>query len=405
MKTLPVSAFGVCFVAALRVVAAPDPIGEWNATVARFAGESLVPSPHVAARTFAIAHRAMGDALDTVREDRSRPADSDTQAAAVAAAAYETLRALLPAGEAAFAEVWSRQTAGLTPGQRTESGIQIGRKAAAAWVARRADDRWPVVRRPETGAALLAADPAGPRRPGTTAWQNLRPFVLNSIGQFEPLVPCFVYEGEIVRNEGLRRSRRLQLPPEVEAAMDVTFWRQEPVLLWNAFARAVIAAAPLDQAGAARLLAALNSALADALLAASHWREYYASGEGLVIRGTWVDPDAELRRRNVAGFDSAPAVTSTVRIPIRDFPDVTAVLAGAAQAVLERAAATVPEIAVPAGPDSPALRRFVSVPLAAKEAAVAAMTNRGCSRESANAGFDLGSRIGAHVVKQGFSRR
>jgi hypothetical protein len=200
------------------------------------------------------------------------------------------------------------------------------------------------------------------------------------------------------------------LPPDT---LQMT-WSEDPLIRWNRVARAVLESAHADAATEARLLAVLNVALSDALVAAKHWCFKLGSWRAINVQ-TWEELDGKALLPGEQfvsvsdGYDIRSVRQHYGRIlipPQRDFPSVAATLAGAAQAALagcwktDRVAFTL----TPSGPSSmtraEVARSYTSFSEAAREAAfVASLDGRHC-REACVSGYQLGAAIGAYAGKR-----
>lgn len=318
----------------LAAAAAPfpsqaDPVIEVNANAAAAAlAACIAPTddPLHESRMYAMLHLAVHDALNAI-ERRSRPYAYDASApagaspeAAVAAAARDVLVSEIgrigapfppqcpAAGIAQVEASYNAALAGIPDGTPKLAGVEVGRAAAAAIIARRSGD----------GSDTLLADvnyPQGTRigewrfTPGSpplsfaTGWGRVKPFALRNAAQFLPESPPAVEcEGHRPNNsDGCRtyardyeEVRRLgsdgssapsaRTPEQTEIAL---FWIESSPLAWNRIARTASAAQKLDPWENARLFALLNVALTDGYIANwvtrfeyKRWRPITAIREG-----------------------------------------------------------------------------------------------------------------------------
>jgi len=122
-----------------------DEVTNWN-LVATNAALAAGQSPPLQTRTYAIVHIAIHDALNAI-DRRNGPYALETRAvqgasatAAVAAAARDTLIALVPSQGEIIERAYSEALAGVSePGARA-SGVAIGQAAAALILSRRSVD-------------------------------------------------------------------------------------------------------------------------------------------------------------------------------------------------------------------------------------------------------------------------
>ncbi len=115
---------------------AANEVESWN-IVATTAGATAGQHPAIQPRTYAIVHLAIHDALNAIdrrytpylfEESTSRDASA---AAAVAAAARDTLVALLPNQEQPVQAAYTAALAVIPEGSSKTTGIQVGQRAAA----------------------------------------------------------------------------------------------------------------------------------------------------------------------------------------------------------------------------------------------------------------------------------
>jgi len=131
--------------------------------------------PNVQARSFAIVHGAIYDAVNAITGTRYQPYlvapaanGHESVDAAVATAAYQTLVWMFPAQQASLQAQYDQALAAIPDGASKQGGVGVGGKAAAAMIAARTDD----------GAA------------GTQQW-----VVGTQPGQWRPTPPTFASDG------------------------------------------------------------------------------------------------------------------------------------------------------------------------------------------------------------------
>jgi hypothetical protein len=232
-------------------------------------------SPPLEIRAYAMAHIALYNAVVSAGERGTSPE------AAAARAAHDVLVKVLPAGSATFDALLARQLAGLPASSGRYRGEQLGAEAAASELAARAADG--------------AANGEGPYRPGSKPGNyqftppfdtiappggtppyahfpklgSVTPFVLKSGDQFRAPPPYsvadpeYAFEFNEVKAFG-RRDSAVRTPDQTEMAQ---FWYEMAYFTWNRIARILAAQRPATLLDHARLFAALNAAMADALIA------------------------------------------------------------------------------------------------------------------------------------------
>ena len=154
----------------------------------------------------------------------------------------------------------------------TAEGVALGQQAAAAILARRADD----------GADTLMVDPDYPQgvEPGeyrftpdtpfafAPGWGDVTPFVLHDAAQFGSRRPHQLTSQQYTRDfDEIKRLGGDGTTTPSERTADQTesalFWLESSPLMWNRIARTVATAEGLDPWESARLFALLNMAMAD----------------------------------------------------------------------------------------------------------------------------------------------
>ena len=294
--------------AAAGFPAAMTPVAYWS-TEARCA---IVPPtagpenfgnkfPGEAAVYMGIVHVAIYDATVAV-EGGYRPflptprAPAHTSpAAAIAAAAHDTLVGLQPAlglnaGQQAILDGdFAAYLAAIPDGTPKTNGLAVGRQAAAALIAWRTNDgrdQNPTVANldpPAPGPGVWQPDPTRPvlglRLPG------IRPLALTAASQFRPDGPLALSSqqyaddlGQVEQLGAIDSSTRT--PEQTEQAL---FWTDHDLRVWNDGLLALAAHRGLDIAQTARMLAIAHVAGGDAMIACFDakyhywfWRPYQA---------------------------------------------------------------------------------------------------------------------------------
>ena len=294
--------------AAAGFPAAMTPVAYWS-TEARCA---IVPPtagpenfgnkfPGEAAVYMGIVHVAIYDATVAV-EGGYRPflptprAPAHTSpAAAIAAAAHDTLVGLQPAlglnaGQQAILDGdFAAYLAAIPDGTPKTNGLAVGRQVAAAMIAWRTNDgrdQNPTVANldpPAPGPGVWQPDPTRPvlglRLPG------IRPLALTAASQFRPNGPLALSSqkyaddlGQVEQLGAIDSSTRT--PDQTEQAL---FWTDHDLRVWNDGLLALAAHRGLDIAQTARMLAIAHVAGGDAMIACFDakyhywfWRPYQA---------------------------------------------------------------------------------------------------------------------------------
>jgi hypothetical protein len=274
---------GVIAIAALlsSVVAAPadarqacSPVMDWNAHALQAtvtAGQG--PLPQI--RSLAIVHVAIHDALnallptfDTYLPVGGAPADASADAAVIAAA-HEALKRLFPlqADDLGLKRSASLASCGTSD---TNSGIGVGVAAADAVFTLRSTDGaaqagGPYTPPPDAGQPGVW-QPVGPAPVASPGWGKVTPWVLLSGRQFRPEAPPDLESETYTRdyNEVKALGAKTNSSRTTEQTQIAIFWDASPSAIWNSVARGVITARGLSPVEAARALALMYLAAADA---------------------------------------------------------------------------------------------------------------------------------------------
>jgi hypothetical protein len=255
--------------------------------------------PTRSSRVLAIFHIAIYDALNAIRRrypgySASLPAFADSSAdAAIAQAAHDTLVALYPHQAARLDAALSADLARLPGGRNKLNGIDIGRRAAAAILALRANDG---SQRPEpivgedyplyTEPGKWHPDPVSGIQVALGAWWGyVKPFVLPSVTAFRPPPPPSLSSDAYTRafNEvrqlggtgpATRRTDE-QTRIGIYWGYDSSAWLGTPLNMYNQIAVQIIRTRTNDPLEQARALALLNVGLADSVIVGWEAKYYY----------------------------------------------------------------------------------------------------------------------------------
>jgi hypothetical protein len=265
----------------------------------RVFGEQLGPGR--SSRAMAIVHIAMFDAVNAIAGGhrsyaglRRAPPDTSMDAA-IAQAAHDTLVALYPSQRAGLDELLAEELQAIRPhGPRAKAnGIELGRRAAAAILALRADDGSQHAE-PRVGVDFVTSDAPGKWRQDPVSriplalgarWGAVRPFVLSSGEQFRvpppPALDSAAYAAAFdeVKRLGGDGATTPTVRTERERMIGI-YWAYDgmpslcaPPRLYNQIAMTIAEARRSDVVALARLLALVNTAMADAGIAI--WESKY----------------------------------------------------------------------------------------------------------------------------------
>jgi len=316
-----------------------DAVTDWNANAGAAAAAScLAPAPDGdplhESRLYAMVHLAVHDAVNAI-DPHARPyayagpaPHGASAQAAVAAAAHDVLVDQIPrsgvsaqcanAGVARADADFTRALEQIPQGRAKEQGVAVGRAAAAAIIAKRANDGSDT---PLVDAAYPQGTKPGQWRftPGSppvafaVGWGNVKTFALKDAAQFRPGPPlkigcdgpsdrqCRPYAKDLeeIRHLGSDgvSAPSARTPEQTGVAL---FWLESSPYAWNRIARTLSAANRLDLYENARLFALLNAAQADGYIASwstkfhyGFWRPVTAIREAANDNnpGTTMDPN------------------------------------------------------------------------------------------------------------------
>jgi hypothetical protein len=282
---------------------------EWN----QLLQQSTTGAPLLQARTYAITHIAIADAVATIQgryepwHARLRAPHGASAEAAAAQAAHDVLAVLNPAGLASFDSALQTRLATIPPGPR-KHGVLVGKTAAKAILAWRQNDGFAAAN-PQPPAFLASTLPGIWRQTASGPAQfselgNVSPFGLLTSTQFLPTVMPQLESAEYAANVNevksvgeatsttrtLEQTRFAQLVAGVGTYANVT----NLFRLWNNVARDVAQDKSLSLAGTARLFALMNASIFDSL---------QTSQTSKFIYRLW-RPETAIDQ---AGFDNNPA--------------------------------------------------------------------------------------------------
>lgn len=371
-------------------------------------------NPLTASRSLAMTHLAMHDAANAAKrryatyaleeqtaQHRRGPRGSDEAAAAIAAstAAHDLLLALYPTQKDLLRATLDESLHDAGIGTEVAEAVATGKRAAAAVLAKRANDGSQGSEDYREGSA-----PGNYRFvPGTNFilmphWRKVQPFALRSPDQFRVAPPPALGSAEYtaafneVKAGGSDAANAARTPDQSHYA---AFWYEFSDAGWNRVARVVAREHKQDLWERARTFALLNVAMADS---------YIAGWDSKVHHDFW-RPVTAIRE---AGTDGNPAtlpdagwISFLPTPPIQDHPSTHSALGAAAATVLAHAfnrdalkfSFTSPT-AVAANPQ----RSFTSFSQAARENADSRVRAGLHFRFATTQGLLLGQRVGGHAV-------
>jgi hypothetical protein len=290
-----------------------SPLAHWNAIAVDASGLDHTPvapgelrvfgeelGPARASRAMAIVHIAMFEAVNAVTPRYKSyagvaPKPGASMEAAMAQAAHDTLAVLYPSQAPAFDQRLADELAAVHSRRARELGVELGHQAAAAILALRSDDG-SATPEPVLGVNYSTGsdpgewrqDPIGLQPIALGArWAEVKPFVLSSADQFRiPPPPALdsadyataynevqAYGGDGLVTPTIRTSEQTQIG---------TYWAYDgtpslcaPPRLYNQITMLIAAQMHTEAVDLARLLALVNTAMADAGIAAWESKYYY----------------------------------------------------------------------------------------------------------------------------------
>jgi hypothetical protein len=276
------------------IAAKADVVLDWNQiAVSTFIGQGQ--APYAQARFMAITQLAVFEAVNAITGDYKpylgtvvAPAGASADAAAVAAA-YAVLKNYFPLApniDAAYAA----SLAAIADGSAKTGGIATGQAAAAQMIARRLNDGSSPAQfylPTSTNPGVWQLTPSCPAGGGIFfQWQNVTPFGVPSvpgsqawIARFAPDAPPALTSKRYARdyNEVKRvgdKTSDLTERPQDRADVARFYAGSTPSYVFNLAARQVAAAQGSSMSKNARVLALLNMASSDSLVA-SFWTKYH----------------------------------------------------------------------------------------------------------------------------------
>ncbi|NUT21786.1 MAG: vanadium-dependent haloperoxidase [Hamadaea sp.] len=241
--------------------------------------------PNEQARSFAMVHGAVYDAVNAIAGTPYRPylvapvADGTESAdAAVAAAAYQMLVSLFPSQQTRLLAQYDAALAAIADGPSKPSGVAVGEQAAAAMIAARENDGAFGTQTWVTGTQPGQWRPTPPTFASAGAWTgHVRPFLMPDAAMFRTSGPpaltsrAYAKDFNEVKKIGGATSM-VRTPDQTEAAI---WWHDRRLTEWE-IKRQVAVGQGLNTLQAARMFAMVDMTEADALIACYAEKEYWS---------------------------------------------------------------------------------------------------------------------------------
>jgi hypothetical protein len=395
-----------CFLAAAILLvpafAAADVVTDWNERALACAAEAK-QLPFVAARTMAMVHTAMFDAVNSVDSRYTpykvkvpAPPGSSPEAAAVAAA-HGVLLKLFPEQKAALDASYTASLAQIPDSSGKTAGITIGEKVAAEIIAFRASDgsNAPNVYRPSTspGVYISTTLPVG------TTWGGVTPWVMERASQFRPAPPPpltsrqWASDYNEVKDLGWKKSTS-----RTSEQSDIArFWTITGPHSWDPVVRQLAAAPGRSLLANARLFALAEIAGADA---------YIAVLDAKYTFNFW-RPITAIRNGDMDGNDDTARVPDWepfIDTPLHpEYPCAHCITSAAVGTVLESefGKTTLPAVLTMTSPTAPGVtRKWTSIKEWEDEVSAARIYGGIHYRNSAAVGQAMGRKIGDLAVQR-----
>jgi hypothetical protein len=276
------------FLLVLPLLVAPrsadaDVVLQWNEVLIR---TIPAPNPFVGTRVAAITHLAIFEAVNAITGEYepylgtvTAPPGASPEAAA-AAAARDVLAHYFPASIPALDAELADSLALVPDGPWESDGIAVGKAAAAAMIALRANDgsvptTMYLPESPGVGEwALYGACTGGV----FFNWRDVTPFGVESTSRFRSVPPPLLNTGRYANDyDEVRRLGALDSHERPVQGTELArlYAALLPAELWNRAARQLAEANPASLPSNARLFALLNMSMADALMTLFETKYHY----------------------------------------------------------------------------------------------------------------------------------
>ena len=257
----------------------PDQVIQWNRTLLQILQTpGAQPATIHPTRSMAIVHLAIYDAVNAIMRGHApylalhapRSASPD---AAAAAAARTALLALFPNQQSVIDAKFQDSLSQIGGGAHVREGIRVGKEAANAILAARADDGsdgTPPVFVPQSGPGEYQLTPPDFKQPVFTNWSDVRPFALETGDQFRPPPPPAVSIARYTTDFDEIKSlgEKSSTTRSAEQTDIGRFWGAAPVQnVWNQIAQMAGTSFDNSLEKNARMFALLDTSLADGVIA------------------------------------------------------------------------------------------------------------------------------------------
>jgi len=376
-------------------------ITDWDEKAVNFVQPGTTFPPPTAARTIAILHVAMFDAVNSI-EPHYKPykvqlsaSPNTSKDAAAAAAAGAVLIKLVPDAASDVQSAVTNYLATLLEGDAKSEGIKLGQEVAAQILEARSNDgaSAPDAYRPKTKPGIYIPTPitVGSQFP------NVTPFALTSPSQFRPKPPPSLKSEQWARdyNEIKDVGERNSTKRTARQTEDARFWLLVGPRGSQPLPRQVAIARNMNVLDSARFMALVSIATMDAVIAVfdakykyEFWRPITAIRNG--------DTDGNPATERLATWQP---IDTTPMHP--EYPCAHCIVSSAVATVIKAMLGTdeIPEVAL-TSPFAPGVtHRFTNLRAYTEEVANARIYAGFHYRSSTIVGREMGQNIGDWVVK------
>ncbi len=378
-----------------------DTVTDWNLEARKIAIQSGANTP-VSNRIMAIVHTAMFSAANAVSQqypgsdDYGVEPDPDASLdAAVAAAARDTLLALLPEQRSMIEASFRQALKGVSGKRARNSGLKVGQAAARRVLEHRTEDGHDSVEsyRPVTtpGKYVPTTIPAVPQ------WPARKPWLLSSADQFMPGAPPSLDSEHWARD--LNEVKRLGGADSAERTPEQTeiakFWEATLPPIYHGVVHSVASQPGRSVTQNARLFAAVTRAIDDAMIAVFHGKYHFSFWRPVTaIRNADQDGnDATVRDETWRPFITTPMHP--------EYPCAHCVVAGTLGAVLKAEIGddATPLLSTQSMTAGGTTRTWTSVDAFVEEVTLARIYDGVHYRFSGVAGSLMGQKIGEQAAR------
>lgn len=395
----------ITLAASLVLASAPDAhadaITEWNIKASDLVAEAKLGTPP-AIRVLALAHTAAFEAVNEITRqgDRERRRPQQTTGAsvdaAVAAAHRVTLTKLLPSQQALIDAAYTSALARIDDTPARTAGIEAGERAAAAVLARRADDMPASAATYRPHAAAGAYVPTA--EPAAVQWPQRKPWLMKDAAQVRPAPPPALNSDAWARdyNEVKAIGARASTLRSAEQTEIARFWEYSLPSIYYGIVRSVAQLPGRDVVQNARLYAAVAQAMDDAMIGVFDAKYHYRFWRPVTaIRNGDLDGNGATERE--------ATWTPLADAPLHpEYPSAHSILAAAVGAVLSAdiGKGPTPVLTTTSPTAKGVVRRWTSLDDFVQEVANARIYEGIHFRTSTEVGAVMGRQIGRLAVAE-----